>query len=137
MHLFIDTGNAAFSGENHAPELARIIKELAGALSDYSEEACQTERALRDINGNTVGWVNQGAQPAESRPDRLVLEIRTGNAAFDDSNFGPELSSILSDAALKIEQGFDKFNLRDTNGNIVGEVLDIPVEPIDTDRPVN
>ena len=49
----IDTDNAAFDGDNHDIEVARILKEL----SEYRPLE-NNSIAIRDINGNRVGEFN-------------------------------------------------------------------------------
>ena len=64
--LTIEMDNAAFDGRELA-ELARILKNIAGAL-DYAnpsfaaqlkgDDPCtKYEVIAKDINGNTVGWL--------------------------------------------------------------------------------
>jgi len=54
FRLEINTGNAAFDDEDLAPEVARILSELATKLDDgmYSMNA---DVPLYDVNGNRVG----------------------------------------------------------------------------------
>lgn len=137
MHLFIDTGNAAFSGDDRPLEVSRILTELSEELRDHDRIECQSQRVLHDYNGNSVGYLNQGGLPAESQPGRIVLSFDTGNAAFSEPNFGAEVSKIFKEAADKLSGGSQAFCLRDTNGNIVGEVKDMAAEPSDFDSPVN
>lgn len=51
--ITIETGNAAFAGDNRGPEIARILRRLAdevGGKGGY-------EGTLRDCNGNVIGVV--------------------------------------------------------------------------------
>jgi hypothetical protein len=50
LTLRIETGNAAFEGEDRAPELARILRLVAHAIENGTSGA-----PLYDINGNRVG----------------------------------------------------------------------------------
>lgn len=60
---------------------------------------------------------------------RLLIDIDCGNAAFfgqgggDDDNIARrhECARILREAARKLEIGHNNCDLRDTNGNHVGE----------------
>ena len=58
--------------------------------------------------------------------NKLVVEISTGNAAFEGDNYGIELARLLRLASVKIEiyrEGDDvSFRLMDINGNKVGTV---------------
>jgi hypothetical protein len=51
---------------------------------------------------------------------KITIEIRTGNAAFEDES---EIYNILVDqVAAKIGQDYERDgNLRDSNGNAVGK----------------
>lgn len=51
--------------------------------------------------------------------DKIIIEIRTTNAAFDDPG---ELSRILSRLAEDLSEGKEPATLRDVNGNTVGTV---------------
>lgn len=53
---------------------------------------------------------------------KATIQIQMDNAAFDDEP-ATELARILRKLAEKIEQGSDRENLRDHNGNRVGEFL--------------
>lgn len=53
------------------------------------------------------------------------LEIKTGNAAFDDGQKGPELARIIRNLADELADSGDvgegyTWNLYDLNGNYVG-----------------
>ena len=49
------------------------------------------------------------------------LEIRTGNAAFDENDAYPELARILRDVANRLEYQDEQGTCRDANGNVVGK----------------
>lgn len=49
--LEIRTENAAFDGDDCRREVARILHEAADMVAD-----CETDRDLRDVNGNRVGF---------------------------------------------------------------------------------
>ena len=51
---------------------------------------------------------------------RAAISITMNNAAFDDEP-EIELARILRDLAARVERGYDQVNLRDANGNKVGE----------------
>jgi hypothetical protein len=51
------------------------------------------------------------------------IEINTDNAAFED-NEGEEVARILRRLANEIESGLTDVNLRDINGNLVGEAVE-------------
>lgn len=51
FRLQLDTDNAAFEGEDKAPEIARILKVLASKIEHHGE----TAGAVHDVNGNAVG----------------------------------------------------------------------------------
>lgn len=56
------------------------------------------------------------------------LKIETGNAAFEEDGKSQELARILRNLAERLEGGEmpdnDGWNLRDLNGNTVGNVSD-------------
>lgn len=52
----IDTGNAAFQGDNKHPEIVRIVQEWAARLTTGNRWS-NYPPTLRDVNGNTVGTV--------------------------------------------------------------------------------
>lgn len=49
--LTMETDNAAFEGENMAPEIARILRAVADDIDANGVRGLK----LRDVNGNTVG----------------------------------------------------------------------------------
>ena len=60
LTLVLSTDNAAFEGKNLGPEIARILKSYAHAIREVKDPESQweLESRLRDINGNTVGFVS-------------------------------------------------------------------------------
>lgn len=61
------------------------------------------------------------------------LEFETDNAAFADDNARAECARILRKVAAQIESGSDGENIRDVNGNRIGEwSADLP-EPEEDD----
>jgi len=56
----------------------------------------------------------------------VTITITTDNAAFEDSNYGPEVARILRRAAVHMEDTSfmegDTFPLHHLNGNRVGEL---------------
>ena len=55
---------------------------------------------------------------------KLTIKIDMGNAAFEDNSPGVEIDLILNRFLNKLPaepQNMDFHELRDTNGNIVGE----------------
>lgn len=57
IRIEIKTDNAAFDGESCGPELARILRDLAGRIEEYRAEEFQQGDGWRalDSNGNVVG----------------------------------------------------------------------------------
>lgn len=53
MRITINTGDAAFEGQNKEIEVSRILKELAQEI----EHKGIRKYLLRDINGNRVGYM--------------------------------------------------------------------------------
>ena len=54
---------------------------------------------------------------------KIEIKFDCDNAAFgppDTGEFGHEVATILRYAAVKFEQGWATFPLRDSNGNTVG-----------------
>lgn len=49
----------------------------------------------------------------------ITIKINTGNAAFDDGNYGYEVARILKRLADHIEEGRNYTGLNDTQGNQV------------------
>lgn len=122
MHLHINTGNAAFEDDNKGYEVARIF-EVAAEIFSQGEK----EFNLRDVNGNTVGEVRlKGVAPIGLEPGSIVLSMDTGNAAFDEPNGGWEVARILREAADRVRDSHFNFQLRDINGNKVGECGEVP-----------
>lgn len=57
LTITIDCGNAAF-GDEPGPEVARILRQLAGDFEDAGDFLPGTaEKRLRDVNGNACGRV--------------------------------------------------------------------------------
>jgi hypothetical protein len=56
FRLTIDTGNAAFEGDDAGHELARILRNLAAKLEANGPPAKRGDPwPLYDVNGNRVG----------------------------------------------------------------------------------
>ena len=60
---------------------------------------------------------------------KIIIDLRTDNAAFESENLGSEISRILKSYANAIESVIDpdtswelETRLRDINGNTVGQV---------------
>lgn len=124
MKLSIETGNAAFEDDNKFYEVARILRQAADKV-EYGD----TEFNLRDINGNHVGNLTFEEKVPFTELAAVVLQIETGNAAFEDDSLGLESARIMREAAYKIidTQSLD-FTLRDYNGNAVGHIKEtVPV----------
>ena len=51
----------------------------------------------------------------------VKIEFTTGNDAFHGDNLEYETARILNDVAHKILSGYLKDNIRDVNGNRIGE----------------
>ena len=57
IKIEIDCKNAAFADDNPG-ELKRVLHQAALKAASMVEPPCRSgTRELRDINGNTVGWV--------------------------------------------------------------------------------
>lgn len=121
MKLYIETGNSAFFDYLLNEELTRILSEVATRLAQLPDSACLGEQKLYDMNGNAVGWVNPQAQRACPAEDVFTLEIETGNAAFGDGGLGLELAAVIQRAIPLLLRGETSFDVRDTNGNVVGQ----------------
>lgn len=70
--LRIDLGNDAFGGDDLGPELARILRDLAGRLEDQSRVylAGNGKRSsVRDINGNAAGNLCIEIAPPDTCPE--------------------------------------------------------------------
>lgn len=55
------------------------------------------------------------------KSEKFSLFIETKNAAFEDDNGSVETARILKETANLIEMGEQAGNIRDINGNTVGE----------------
>lgn len=56
FRIHIETDNAAFDPDA-APEVARILRELADRLTDHADMNDHVVRLpLRDVNGNGIGF---------------------------------------------------------------------------------
>lgn len=51
----------------------------------------------------------------------IKIKFETDNDAFHGDNLEYEIERILKDVAHKILSGYLKANVRDVNGNLVGE----------------
>lgn len=124
MKLIIETGNAAFEDDNKFYEVARILRETSFKVEDGLKEF-----NLRDVNGNHVGQISFADEVRAAESNAIVLQIETGNAAFEDASLEIECARILREAADKITNRSSlDFSLRDYNGNIVGHIKEtVPV----------
>jgi hypothetical protein len=59
LRIEIATDNAAFEGDA-GPELARILRDIAGRLERDGVDGRADGFKVRDVNGNTVGKVEVG-----------------------------------------------------------------------------
>lgn len=50
---------------------------------------------------------------------KIIIEIETDNAAFEDDYKG-ELYRVLGAITAHIHQGLETFPIKDTNGNVIG-----------------
>lgn len=60
LRIELDTGNAAFEGNNCGNEVARILSKFASRIEgteDYLMVSTANDMKLFDINGNAVGLV--------------------------------------------------------------------------------
>jgi hypothetical protein len=123
-----ETDNAAFRDIGREAEVARIMKEAAGRVSEMSS-INDVDFRLKDINGNSVGELKlMRGEPLDEMPSGSVrLRVELGNAAFEDDACG-EVARIMRAAADQIEQGRHSFPVHDSNGNKVGGLgmLDLP-----------
>lgn len=55
LQLQIETQNAAFAEQNEGSHVAQILREVADRIEQESKLS-KDNRALRDVNGNTVGY---------------------------------------------------------------------------------
>ena len=55
LQLQIETQNAAFAELNEVAHAAEILREVADRIEQESKLS-KDNRALRDVNGNTVGY---------------------------------------------------------------------------------
>ena len=56
FRLVICTDNAAFSGDDHGPELARILRKIAQRMEDSGTIPDGIDGTVMDINGNRCGY---------------------------------------------------------------------------------
>ncbi len=124
--LTIDsTCNAAFEDTGREQEVARIVNEVAQGLDSGGEPLAlfDEKRALRDLNGNTVGSaVLTDEKPIPGSPAggfRAFVEIGTDTASTPES----VLAQALRETAHRILEGQDQFAIHDWKGNRVGEAL--------------
>lgn len=54
--------------------------------------------------------------------EQVMITIKTGNAAFMDDSYGPELARILHTMADQFARGDMPSWPRDVNGNSVGKI---------------
>lgn len=125
IKIIIATSNAAFDDGYKELESSRIVSEAADKV-----ESDQFDFKLRDINGNTVGRLEETDDEPDLEPgsNYIVLGIATDNAAFEDNGKGRECARILREAATKMRDGDLDFKLRDINGNTVGRVEEVAGE---------
>lgn len=65
FRLVICTDNAAFSGDDHGPELARILRAVAQRLEDAGSIPDGIDGTVSDINGNRCGYYSADAHDEE------------------------------------------------------------------------
>lgn len=85
--LRIDLGNDAFSGEDLGPELARVLRDLAGRLEEQSRAylAGNGNRTMaKDLNGNTVGSLLIDAGAADDCPECGEPDGESNNLRGDE-----------------------------------------------------
>ena len=130
------TGNAAFADMGRTHEIARIVGDAADKIEGMSLDDCSFP--LRDVNGNRVGEIAVLSRvPSEPIPDSgLRLAIELGNLAFEDEP-QQEVSRILRDAAARIGDGANDFQLHDVNGLNVGRYQFVPVASLVKDGRVD
>lgn len=69
MEVMIEnTTNAAFSDTGREQEVSRIIEEAAGKLDDWWGQGDGERHPLRDLNGNTVGYLTLTSEEPPRRP---------------------------------------------------------------------
>ena len=65
FRLVISTDNAAFSGDDHGPELARILRQIAQRLDNAGSIPDGIDGNARDINGNRCGYYSADMRDEE------------------------------------------------------------------------
>ena len=65
FRLVICTDNAAFSGDDHGPELARILHRIAQRLDDSGAIPDGIDGSVTDINGNRCGYYSADMRDEE------------------------------------------------------------------------
>ena len=65
FRMVICTGNAAFDGDDHGPELARILRMAAQRLEDAGSIPNGIDCGILDINGNRCGYYSADAHDEE------------------------------------------------------------------------
>lgn len=59
VKIIVEMDNAAFSGADCGPELARILRDVADHAENCGKDVDLMDgRALYDVNGNKVGLVH-------------------------------------------------------------------------------
>lgn len=130
------TDNAAFDLGNRHTEIARIIADAAARCKDDGQAFFQ-DHALRDINGNQVGFTKMDKTPFAGSDEQINtanfrLTLNLTNDAFAES-WREEVSRLLLAAAKSIGTGVNHLTLRDLNGNTVGQYQFVEA-PVDRSR---
>lgn len=120
LNLYVKTGNAAFEDDDKGLELARILEVAATKIRS------NLDGPLRDINGNTVGFLFMGDFPDPPPPEAFVLSFETDNDAFAGRRLKGECARILDQCAENCRGGDFDFKIRDVNGNTVGRASELP-----------
>lgn len=100
--LALSVDNDAFQDGNRNAETARILTGVAARITDTTD----TEGAVRDVNGNTVGMWTDAAEYAPKAQAGTFTMVAT----FDDRY---ELAQIIKNAAHVIDSGneFDEASI--------------------------
>jgi hypothetical protein len=106
LYITIELDNEALTGDWRDPEVARILRQLAGKVAEpyYGIEGVNCDR-LRDVNGNSVGdvWLSSDDDSDQRYLRDMAYHMRTYEAEADDGDHSPEamaaarLSSSVGD----------------------------------------
>lgn len=83
VYIRIELDNDPFYREDCGPELARILRDLAGRI-EYTDRADLEGSTFtpRDINGNACGTVDFEIDEDTSEEDARILKLRNDGEAY-------------------------------------------------------